>query len=366
MEDIVIIEDILHKNFLPASRVRGVFDLRFGIYTPYEKIKRIFKDTKIHIRAHKSIAILYKNTDNLPKSYIPIVPDPYILTKPRKEIIAISSSPTIYEKDYPIIPKLVHNLEKIIIDDVKLWYEENKEEIIHSGKFEIVGEKEELFIHKEAYIYPGTIFDTTSGPIVIDKGCKVKPLSYIAGPVYIGKECIIESARIRGPVSIGNVCRIGGEIERSIIQDYTNKHHDGFLGHSYLGSWVNLGACTTTSDLKNTYGNISIWHNGKNIALNTNKFGSIISDYAKTSIGYMLNTGSVIDIAANLFKRNIEYKYYPPFMWGDKENIYKIDDFLIHLQRMKKRRGKEISEGEEKLLRKIYLTIQEKGEISEK
>jgi UDP-N-acetylglucosamine diphosphorylase/glucosamine-1-phosphate N-acetyltransferase len=127
----------------------------------------------------------------------------------------------------------------------------------------VVSNPAHVFIHRDARLEPPLALDARDGPIVID-AARIEPFSFIQGPAWIGPGSLIASARIRGETSIGPVCRIGGEVEASIVQGYSNKHHDGFLGHSYLGEWVNIGAMTTNSDLKNTlrhnpHGDRGVW-----------------------------------------------------------------------------------------------------------
>ena len=138
------------------------------------------------------------------------------------------------------------------------------------------------------------VLDAEHGPIYIDAGAEIHPFTRIEGPCYIGAGSVLFGAKCRAGNSIGPMCRIGGEIEGTIIQGYSNKYHDGFLGHAYVGQWVNLGALTTNSDLKNDYSEVRITLDGQSpIATGSNKVGALIGDHAKTSIGTLLNTGDV-------------------------------------------------------------------------
>jgi UDP-N-acetylglucosamine diphosphorylase/glucosamine-1-phosphate N-acetyltransferase len=122
----------------------------------------------------------------------------------------------------------------------------------------IFGPKENLFIGDGASIHPFVCLDTREGPITIEKGCEVHPFTRIEGPCYLGEKSILLGAKVREGCSIGPMCRVGGEVEESIIHGYSNKYHDGFLGHAYVGEWVNLGALTSNSDLKNDYTSVSV------------------------------------------------------------------------------------------------------------
>jgi UDP-N-acetylglucosamine diphosphorylase / glucose-1-phosphate thymidylyltransferase / UDP-N-acetylgalactosamine diphosphorylase / glucosamine-1-phosphate N-acetyltransferase / galactosamine-1-phosphate N-acetyltransferase len=157
----------------------------------------------------------------------------------------------------------------------------------------LVGPSERLVIDRSAKVEAMTFLDTTKGPILIDAGATVQAFSRLTGPCYVGPGTHVLAARVSGS-SFGPHCRIGGEVEASIVQGYTNKAHEGFLGHSFLGEWVNLGAGTITSDLRNDYGNITLTVAGRRVASGLIKVGSFIGDHTKVCIGSMLNTGSVI------------------------------------------------------------------------
>lgn len=137
--------------------------------------------------------------------------------------------------------------------------------------------------------------DTKAGPIIIESGVKIAPFCFLRGPLYIGKNCkIIEHSAMKDFVTLGETTKVGGEVEASIIEPYSNKQHHGFLGHSYLGSWVNLGAGTCNSDLKNTYGEVAMEYGGKKVKSGMQFLGCIIGDYSKTAINTSIFTGKVI------------------------------------------------------------------------
>jgi len=158
----------------------------------------------------------------------------------------------------------------------------------------VVGPTAQLVVAADAQIEPHVTADTRKGPILIDRGAVIQSFSRLEGPCYVGPESWILGARLRGGSSIGPRCRIGGEVEASIVLGNSNKYHDGFLGHSYLGEWVNLAAATQTSDLRNDYGPVHVVIGGQRVATGRTKIGSYIGDHAKTGLGALLNTGSVV------------------------------------------------------------------------
>jgi len=134
-----------------------------------------------------------------------------------------------------------------------------------SGSVEVVGEKELVYVGEDCEIQPEVFTDTREGPVIIDRNVKVKAFSSIEGPVYIGEGTIVARAQIHGGTTIGPVCRIGGEVAESIFLGYSNKVHAGFIGHSVIGEWVNIGAMSTNSNLKDTYGPVRVKFGGEKI-----------------------------------------------------------------------------------------------------
>lgn len=163
----------------------------------------------------------------------------------------------------------------------------------------------------------GVQIDTTGGPVVLDSGVRVMPHTYLAGPLYVGRESIIKpGARIFGESSFGLGNRLAGEIGESTFGDFANKQHDGFIGHAVLGSWINLGAGTTCSDLKNNYSQVRV--DLGTGAQNTGQqfVGLLLGDHAKTAIGSLFNTGTCVGFASNIFGGGMPPKHVANFSWG--------------------------------------------------
>ncbi len=181
----------------------------------------------------------------------------------------------------------------------------------------IRGSRSDVYIAPGALVHPMVVIDAANGPVYIDEGAEIHPFTRIEGPCYIGPKSILLGCKCREGNSIGPMCRVGGEVEESVIQGYSNKYHDGFLGHAYLGEWVNLGAMTTNSDLKNDYTSVSVILDGKRpIDTGSTKVGSLIGDHTKTSIGTLLNTGAYVGAMAILAATGQPLpKYIPSFAW---------------------------------------------------
>ena len=219
----------------------------------------------------------------------------------------------------------------------------------------IFNNKSNIFINENISIGAGAILDASSGPILIDKSVKIDIGALIQGPIYIGSKTIINpGAKLRGNISIGPVCKIGGELEDVVIQGYTNKQHDGYLGHSFLGEWINLGANTNNSDLKNNYSNIRM-KISKDLEINTLKqfLGSCIGDYTRTGISTMLNSGTFIGIGANVFGSGFQPKYINSFQWGESDKT-DFDKFIETCIKIKERRSEKLSKVEIERLKYLH------------
>jgi UDP-N-acetylglucosamine diphosphorylase/glucosamine-1-phosphate N-acetyltransferase len=213
----------------------------------------------------------------------------------------------------------------------------------------------QVYLHPAARLDGPLVLDARDGPIVID-AARVEPFSFIQGPAAIGAGALIASARIRGETTIGPVCRIGGEVEACVIQGYSNKHHDGFLGHSYLGEWVNVGAMTTNSDLKNTYGTIRVVLEGfGQVDSGILKLGCFLADHVKLGIGLHLNGGAVIGTGSNIFGVHFAPKTIPSFTWGGEVfREYRIDGMIEVARKVASRRQIALASVYEAMLREVF------------
>jgi UDP-N-acetylglucosamine diphosphorylase/glucosamine-1-phosphate N-acetyltransferase len=205
-----------------------------------------------------------------------------------------------------------------------------------------------------ARVEPGVVFDVRQGAVVMDQGSEIRSGTRLEGPVYVGPGSRVLGGFIRGSV-FGPECRVHGEVSTSVFLGYANKSHDGFVGHSLVGQWVNLGAGTTTSNLKNTYGPVRLEVDGHRIDTGRLNLGSLIGDHAKTAIGTLLSTGTVISAGANVFGPIAPPKYVPPFAWGCSGSERMSEDgFLKVAERVMGRRNVDFSPGRRESLRLTY------------
>ena len=199
------------------------------------------------------------------------------------------------------------------------------------------------------------VLNASAGPIYIGDDVEIMEGSLIRGPFAIGNYSTLKmGAKIYGPTSIGKHCKVGGEVNNSILNDYSNKGHDGFLGNSVIGSWCNLGADTNTSNLKNNYSDIRVWSYTTDKMSETGKqfHGAILGDHVKLGINTMLNTGTVIGMCSNIFGGNFPPKFVPSFSWGSADDgfsVFKIEKAFEAAAAMMVRRGEELSDADREI-----------------
>ncbi len=396
----ILFDDNSWSNFFPITLTRSTGDLRVGILKLRQRISAYFglKETniiissfleKIYSERHKKwqvniitaedtifINSRLKVDENITRKIKKLSPNSCLVYE--NTILAARQIPKAGKTSSEDIHDLFKKLKKIDVEKKYTWeylWEFIKEnaEYIKRDFMDFFYEKDNFFktepgvtvinpynvwIGEKADIMPGVIIDATNGPVVLDKNVKIMANSVIIGPVYIGKNSIIKTgAKIYEGTSVGPVCKIGGEVEGTIFQAYTNKQHDGFLGHSYLGEWVNIGAGTNNSDLKNNYKNVAVYFypEGNKIDSVSQFIGTFIGDHTKTGINSTINTGSVIGVGCNLFGRELVTDFIPSFRWGDASNlsVYIEDKFMETAKIVKRRRKLKLTANEKELYRNI-------------
>lgn len=409
---ICIFEDEQHLNFEPLVYSRPVFDLICGMTTLKEKIIRTFPKEKITLKCRSYLEPFVKSEN--PKLKVNEFDDEdYLFINGRivapsnlKNILSLKSgeekvfisngvvaaakvsAKRIKElslaKSEIIETKIFNNLPASEIDvpvENYLWdliYLNGKEiqndfKIYTKGKSSAKKKypgvnfvnKKNIFIGKDVDINPGVVLDASTGPIYIEKNVTIFPNAVIQGPFYLGESSRIKScATIYPNVSIGKVCKAGGEVEDTIIHPFTNKQHSGFLGHSFLGSWINIGADTNNSDLQNNYGPITVQVNGKRINSGKQFVGLMMGDHSKTAINTMFNTGTVVGFSSNVFGAGFPPKYIPSFGWGGSESMqeYKLTKAIETAKAVFARRDKNFTNDDAKLFETIFnLTAEDRS-----
>ena len=193
------------------------------------------------------------------------------------------------------------------------------------------------------------VINEENGPVIIDSSAKIEPYTILNGPIYIGKNVLIKSHSNISNSIIEESCKIKGEVHSSIFQPFSNKAHEGFIGNSFIGSWANLGAGTTTSNLKNNYSNVFVKWDGELVDTDTIFFGSVIGEHVKTSIGTNLNTGTIIEMGCNIVSQSFPPRHIPSFSFYYNGKISKIsfEDFKDTAKIAMSRRSRDFSTEED-------------------
>ncbi len=261
---------------------------------------------------------------------------------------------------YEQLSDLIHDNDRLLRYDFENFFHD-KENFFETEPGVTILNPYNVWLGDQVDLKPGVIIDASDGPVVIDEEAVIMHNSVIIGPCYIGKRSMIKiNAKIYQGCSIGPVCKIGGEVEGSIIQAYTNKQHDGFLGHAYLGEWVNIGADTNNSDLKNTYKNVAVYSYAtkSKIDSGTQFMGCLIGDHVKLGINSTINTGAVLGLGSNLWGRNLITDYIPEFSWGEAGFLsrYRLEDFIQTASTVKARRKLSLGKAEIALFKQLFAT----------
>ena len=218
--------------------------------------------------------------------------------------------------------------------------------------------KKNIVIDAGSVVKPGVVIDAENGPVYIGKNVTIMSHATIVGPVHIGDGSIVKiGAQVYGETYLGRVCKVGGEIAESVMHAYANKQHEGFLGHSYLGAWVNLGAGTTNSDLKNNYSTVKVQTGAGTIDSGSVFVGATIGDHTKSAINTVFNSGTVVGVSSNVFGSGFPPKFIPSFSWGGAGEAfatYSFDRALEVAERVMQRRGVTMREEERELFHTIF------------
>jgi UDP-N-acetylglucosamine diphosphorylase/glucosamine-1-phosphate N-acetyltransferase len=225
----------------------------------------------------------------------------------------------------------------------------------------------QIFIAPGAKLLP-CILNAGGGPIYIGEDAEIMEGSMVRGPFALGKHATIKmGAKIYGDTTIGDGCKVGGEVSNVVFFANSNKGHDGFLGNAVIGEWCNLGADTNCSNLKNNYDEVKIWseHENRSIKTGLQFCGLLMGDHSKSGINTMFNTGTVVGVSANIYGAEFPEKFVPSFSWGNGSNMttYRIDKAIDTANRMMGRRGKQLSEAEIAIMQHIYDETQKQREL---
>lgn len=377
----IVLVDTNWKKFLPVSFTRPVSQLRCGVLKIHEKWERrlgldsvavseaYLNDKYFHEFDGGAIII---NSKVLPNEAlieaIQALEDKEILTA-NGVWLAIKSAdgfnqeswknatPRIYSGAFSTVEAwwdlYKQNGSEIELDFELITKDRKSESLSDSNT--LIGSSDKLFIEAGAYI-EGCTFNTQNGSIYIGANAEVMEGSIIRGGFSVLEDSKIKlGTKIYGPTSVGPKCRVGGEVKNSVIQGYSNKSHDGYLGNSVLGEWINLGADTNCSNLKNTFSPAKVWDYETQQLVNSGEtfLGCCIGDYSKTGINSMINTATVIGVNVNLYGSDFPEKKVPSFSWGATETYNLTKAWEVN-QNIAKMAGEELTAADYLILQNVH------------
>ncbi len=246
---------------------------------------------------------------------------------------------------------LIAHVERLLVADLRPMLGDS--DAVPAGST-VLGDPAAIALH-DAAVEPGVVFDVRTGPVVLESGVEVRAGARLEGPLWVGANARVLGGPVR-VTAIGPRCNVRGEVSNCVFLGYGNKAHDGFVGHSVIGRWANLGAGTITSNLKNTYGPVRLDVGGTVLETGMQFLGSLIGDHAKTAIGTLLGTGSVVGTGANVFDAVRPPKFVPPFAWGATGGGTRVtrEGFLDTAARVLPRRDVAMDDATRALLGRIY------------
>jgi|TARA_B100001971_G_C18240612_1_gene570593 glucose-1-phosphate thymidylyltransferase len=402
--NIILYENSKVEDLYPITLTRPSFDILCAGMTLYDAVKKVFPKVGIDVLVRKylsqSAKARFKNSSKkIGKSILfldgSIVPDlkqlellakkvnkgKSFVIKNKKEIIGAHINLDEHLISKSKIQKLKHDevigflesikmpTQKINLDQLqKPWHAItfNKKILASNLKHrsnQFSEYEQDVFFGNKVHINEHVVFDASKGPIVIDSGTHIKLFTYLVGPLYIGKNCTINEHASIKESCIGDMCKVGGEVDVSIMQGYSNKQHYGVLAYSWVGEWVNLGGGTSTSDLKNTYGTISMHGEDTGQLF----MGCVIADYAKTSIQAAIMPGRIIGVNSTVL--GLVTKDVPSFTnylggYG-KDVAFDLSVALEVQKRMLLRRNVQPTKLHRALLEKVFeMTNKERKEAA--
>ncbi|MFH1501939.1 MAG: putative sugar nucleotidyl transferase [Candidatus Eisenbacteria bacterium] len=398
---VVLYEDGSERTFGPLTLLRPAFDLRCGRFTLLEKLERGRPDWRVALVARPGLRDVValehpgRGVDSLDDgptvllSATTVVDDELLdrlgdlsadsllrdgervvgayVTSGARALAGSRGSPDLASLGLPVAkgvsPRTVRYPWDLVAETAS---EIALDARLVDGRGEVRGELHEraclispegVTVGQGSAVGPGVVLDASAGDVLIGRDVRIMPNAVITGPVSIGDGSLVKpGARLSGGTSVGPVCKVGGEVSASVLQSHSNKQHDGYLGNSFVGSWVNLGAGTDTSDLRNDYAKVRVEIGGSVVETGSLSVGAVIGDHSKTAIGTKLNTGSVVGAFCNVFPGQFPPKSIPSFSWGTSGGFVRYDRerAIDTARRVMARRGVELSRAREALIRSVY------------
>lgn len=406
-----VFEDDGAGHFLPLVHTRAVYDLRIGIRTVLRCLRDSFGDPPTILHARRQVASVSALENNLLINRIPEgldvlfvngrwVPEEGDLLDRVRAAARPEEDARVFVQDGMVLAAWVPNASSRFVEEdavtaasfdglpeesvegarliSRLWSLQNElvdaleRDYDHYLKginvFErpgvdikagaVLAGSERIHIGKGSVIRPGAVLDAEEGPIYIGEDVTIHDLAVVKGPAYVGSKSVIMSGADIEACSFGYWCKVGGQVEESIIHSLSNKAHSGFLGNAYIGRWCNLGADTNVSNLKNDYGEVKMYDavTGGFEGSGRQFLGVVMGDHTKSGINTMFNTGAVTGVCSNVFGTGFLPRFIPSFAWGGPEQFdeYRLDKALKVAETVMQRRERQLSVAEQENLAAVF------------
>lgn len=369
------------NNFLPLTYTRPMADMRMGMMTFRERWELILanKTSSLTEEYLSKKYPLILESDNL-FIHGGLVASQELVERFSKlssnegltfnnELIAYRSSRVITDQTELQLSDI--GIEVLVLKQVWELFVHNTDVLTSDFKLVTKGRKsaaipehctvinpDQFFIEEGARV-SCSVFNASTGPIYIGKESEVMESSTIRGPFSLSEHSIVKmAAKIYGATSIGPYCKVGGEINNSIVFGYSNKGHDGFLGNSVIAEWCNIGADTNTSNLKNDYSITRLWNYDQGKFAHTGRqfCGLIMGDHSKSAINTMFNTATIVGVSSTVFGSGFLKNFIPSFSWGGEKNTttYLLNKALDTAERVMERRAVELSDDDKEILEVVF------------
>ena len=364
----------LHLRFAPLTLTRPIGNLRMGILTNDERWKMFLPDAKIGFTTEKSISKKFSSVENGIRVNASVIPNEDIVAAVMhleentalylNELLlaenGVASYKIQFKGEIPVILEnrwdLFQKNDLVLKSDFELITAGRKSQKLSKSNT-VIGSSELIFLEEGAKV-EASILNTSSGPIYIGKDAEIMEGSIVRGPLAMCEHSALKlGTKIYGATTLGPHCKVGGEVNNSVFQAYSNKGHEGFVGNSLIGEWCNLGADTNTSNLKNNYGSVSTYsyETEKEEKTNVQFMGLTMGDHSKCGINTMFNTATVVGVSCNIYGADFPPKFIPSFSWGGSAGFvpFKFEKAVEYTNNMMERRGLKLSEEEVEIFKEI-------------
>ncbi len=382
-----ILFDDNRKNLLPFTYTRPTAEIRCGILTLTEKLKKRVGNCVVSFLTEDYLNEKYPTIYGEENLYFngTVLVDDLLLEQVSKleleqalvdskngklialksvkklnasALMSIDENKIIYDRDYLCIENVwdIFSTNGAAIEiDFELITKGRESQPLDATNI-LIGDR--LFIEEGAKVQ-AAVLNTTNGPIYVGKDAEIMEGSVVRGGLAVCEGSVLKLAtKIYGPTTVGPYSKVGGEVNNSVIFGFSNKGHDGFLGNSVLGEWCNLGADTNVSNLKNNYAEIKLWNYEKHGFKNTGlQFcGMMMGDHSKSGINTMFNTATVVGVSANVYGGGFPRNFIASFAWGGAEKwmVYRFEKAMEVAEKVMERRGKQLDEQEKAILKNVF------------